>query len=567
MSRKDLIVTLDIGAGSAKLGCFSPLRQGGLELMAYAVRDLDADPEHEDTRPADITTAVADMMAEAGVGPGPALLSVSGQSVFSRFVKLPPVEKEKIFQMVQYEAQQNVPFPINEVVWDYQLINAGSGEVDTMIAAIKSDLIEQITSAVAAAGLSPELVDVAPMAVYNAVRFNYANLPACTMVVDFGARATDLIFIEENRVFNRSIPVGGNTITQQLMREFELPFAEAEQLKREHAYVGFGGAFEEPANETENRIAKTVRAVMTKLHAEISRSINFYRTQQSGAQPELILLTGGCAVMRNADEFLREKFKVQVDYFDPFNAVTVAPTIEAERIGSQAQLLGAVVGVALRRALPCPIEINLLPPRYAEEKTFRRRQPVFLAAMASWVLLLAVWSAYYFQMGRLGRERLEMIQHNVAGLQAVEARLVEREAKIKELQGKVDRLLAVPAMRTRWLEILDDVRTRTPEGMWIARVQPALPTEGERSAAAGQVPVGPGGLAAAPKVVKAIELAGYAYMDKVSESGVIQFRDELRKSPFFLEKGTDITAQTMPGRNDFVHEFKINATLQEPIGP
>lgn len=566
MARKDLIVALDIGAGSIKLGCFLPLRQGGVELVTYSVRDLDADPEHEAARAANITAALTDMMAETGVASGPVLISVSGQWVFSRFVKMPPVEREKILQMVKYEAQQNVPFPINEVVWDYQLINAGSGEVDTMIAAIKADLVEEIIAAVLAAGLTPELVDVAPMALYNAVRYNYAELPPCTMVVDMGARATDLIFIEENRVFNRSIPVGGNTITQQLMREFELPFDEAEKLKQEHAYVGFGGAYEEPASETEGRISKTVRAVMTKVHAEIVRSINFYRTQQSGAHPELILLTGGCAVMPNADEFLREKFKTQVDFFDPFNSVTVSPAIEAERVGRQAQLLGAVVGVALRRVLPCPIEINLLPPRFLEEKVFRKRQPVFLAAMAAWVLVLAVWSAYYFQMTNLGQKRLDLISAHVSTLQAVEGRLREREVKIKEFQDKVDALLSIPAHRTRWLQMLEDLRSRTPEGMWITQIRPAAPAEtADPALPAGVVVPGTTPAAAAAKPITAIEIAGFAYTDKVPE--IIPFRDALRASSFFAEKGTDIVVLTMPGPNDFVHDFKINATLEEPIGP
>ncbi|MDZ4199087.1 MAG: pilus assembly protein PilM, partial [Kiritimatiellia bacterium] len=274
MARNERVVTLDIGAGSVKLACYTVPRSGGIELISYGVKRLETEASDSEHRHEDITQAVSELAQEQGVVGERVLISVPGQAVFSRFVRLPPVSRDKVLQIVQYEAQQNVPFPINEVVWDYQLIGEGTTEMDVMIAAIKTEIVEGLTDAVSAAGLQPELVDVAPMAIYNAVRYNYEELPPCTLVIDIGARSTDLIFIEANRVFNRSIPVGGNTITQQIMKNFELSFADAEQLKRQHAFVAFGGAYEAPPSEVADKVSKTVRSIMTRLHTEVARSIN-----------------------------------------------------------------------------------------------------------------------------------------------------------------------------------------------------------------------------------------------------------------------------------------------------
>ncbi|MDR0994559.1 MAG: pilus assembly protein PilM, partial [Verrucomicrobiota bacterium] len=208
---KQPILTLDIGSHTLKLAEFAEVR-GGLEMTRYAVSDLGMDPQGDTDRSQYIITTIHDLLRESGCKPGPVLMSISGHMVFSRFVKLPPVEPEKVYQIIQYEAQQNVPFPMNEVVWDYQLISGNNGDVDVMLAAIKTDIIESLCDCVRFAGLTPDLVDMAPMALYNAVRYNYDNLPPCTLVVDIGARSTDLIFIEAGRVFSRNVPVAGNQI-------------------------------------------------------------------------------------------------------------------------------------------------------------------------------------------------------------------------------------------------------------------------------------------------------------------------------------------------------------------
>jgi len=551
---KKPILTLDIGSHTLKLAEFMDVK-GGLEMTRYAVGDLGVDPQSDADRSQYIITTIHDLIRESGCKPGPVQVAISGHAVFSRFVKLPPVEPEKVYQIIQYEAQQNVPFPMNEVVWDYQLISGNDGDVDVMLAAIKSDIIDSISDCVQFTGLTPNRVDVAPMALYNAVRYNYDNLPPCTLVVDIGARSTDLIFIEAGRVFSRSVPVAGNQITQLIMSEFEISFDDAEAMKKAHAYVAFGGAYEGPQSETVDKVSKSVRSMMTRLHQELNRSINFYRSQQGGQQPSLLLLTGGSSVIPYTDTFLREKLNVETDYFNPFNNVAVSEQIPAEQIGAHACEMGPLVGLALREMHTCPIEINLLPPKAEEEKKFKRKQPVFAMGAVAVLLTLLAWFLFYARMTDVTEGILGRIDTRVRELAGVQTQLIERETAVASVQNKIDRLTALEVHRSTWRSLLGDISAALPEGMWITRVKPVAILPGETPSTEAP-PTG--------TLVAGIEIEGMGYLDRIGSSEKIgEFRDLLRASPSFSNQ-TEISWQppVRPGASTL--EFKILARLEAP---
>ncbi len=561
MFKTDRILALDIGASGLKMAEFVSMKSGGIELVNFGVGTFEMDPQSDTDRSAYIVTTIREVMQDRGIKPGRVLMSVSGQAVFSRFVKLPPVDKEKIFQIILYEAQQNVPFPIEEVVWDYQLIGGVAGEIDVMLAAIKAEIIEKLTDSVEATGLVPDLVDVAPMALYNAVRYNYTNLPECTLVIDMGARSTDLIFIEKGRVFSRSIPVAGNAITQQVMQEFNMSFTDAEELKKAHAFVAFGGAYEGPQSEVVDKVSKSVRNIMTRMHAEITRSISFYRSQQAGQQPSLILLTGGTSAIAYTDTFLKEKLKVDVDYLNPFQNVAVSEDIEAEDIAKNAGVLGQVVGLALRRALTCPIEINLIPPKVLADQAFRKKQPMFVLAAVGILLILIVWCGYFIKMSGLAQERLVKVQVKVTELQAVESRLAQAEGQVADVRGKIGKMMNVGIKRTQWLQVLDQINGCLLDGMWLTSIKPVV----ERKLNPDGSPVAEGSPQAAERTaVKTLEVAGAGYNDKVKDQNISEFRDKLRASSLF-GPGTEITWLPSMAEDDVMLQFKIRVELKTPM--
>src|SRR5689334_8430457 len=185
MAAPTRIFSLNLGSQTIGLGEFRTLPQGGLVLHDYRLRDVLTDQAAESLRYTQVGLVVREMLDEMKIGAGPVNYAVPGQSVFARFVKLPAIEEEKVDQLIAFEAQQNVPFPIDEVVWDYQLVGAGADEqVQVVLVAIKSDLLDEINVAVEGSRLRTAIVDVAPMALYNAFRYSYSDLTGCSLLVD-----------------------------------------------------------------------------------------------------------------------------------------------------------------------------------------------------------------------------------------------------------------------------------------------------------------------------------------------------------------------------------------------
>ena len=171
--KRNRVLAMDIGASDLKLAEFQ-FRKNGIELLKLAVRSFRREPGSDADIGPEIVLAIKNVLQDQQIRPAPVVLSITGQSAFLRLVKLPPVKRNRIYQTIQYEALQNVPFPIDEVVWDYQLMSGGEQEyLNVMLVAVKTDIVQNITDCIEATELDLEIVDVAPMALYNAVRYNY----------------------------------------------------------------------------------------------------------------------------------------------------------------------------------------------------------------------------------------------------------------------------------------------------------------------------------------------------------------------------------------------------------
>src|SRR5216110_3159999 len=341
MARSTRLISLNLGSQTIGLAEFRVEAHGGLALVDYRFREIPVDPTGERMGRAQMLIALGEMMNELQIKRGRVNYAVSGQSVFARFVKLPSVGEEKIEKIISFEAQQNVPFPIDEVVWDYQLVGGGGDEpIQVVLVAIKVDLLDEIINAVEETGLHASVVDAAPMALYNAFRYSYSDLSGCSLLVDIGARTTNLLFIEPRKIFSRSVPIGGGSITAAIAKEFGEPFAAAELRKKRDGFVSLGGVYAEPADSDVARVSKIARNTMTRLHTELMRSITYYRAQQQGSRPERIFLCGGSAGMPYMREFFHEKLKVPIEFFNPLRNVTAVRSAPASELARSAYLLG-----------------------------------------------------------------------------------------------------------------------------------------------------------------------------------------------------------------------------------
>jgi type IV pilus assembly protein PilM len=563
-----------------------------LRLTNFNYADLGIDPEHEENRKALIVSTIRNVLREKNIRTRRVVFSVSGQSVFTRFVKLPPVDESKVVQIIQYEAQQNVPFPIDEVIWDYQLVgNTQQGELEVVLLAIKSDIIEELNEGVESAELRTETVDVAPMALYNAVRYNEGDTEGCTMVVDIGARTTNLLFLEKNRVFSRSIPIAGNAITQSVAAEFNIPFLEADQLKRSKGFVALGGAYAEPGDEQQARVSKIIRNVMTRLHAEVARSINFYRSQQGGSAPSRMLLSGGTSILPYTDRFFQEKLQIPIEYFNPFRNVDIDPSISREELARCAHFFGEVVGLGLRKLTKCPLEVNLLPRSIRARILMEQKRPYLAGAAICALLIPLCWWAYTTKTASLQQQQREDVSRQVEALQSLDNSVKNEKSKLADLTSKADEITGLVKQRSFWPELLQDLNTRLEPNLYIVALTPQSGdiTPGPQSGAItpGPTPRGGGGSFRRPSIEEDIESPtltssatakqgpqgpidelqiegeGNHQSDSADLALVNGFAKNLGESPFLVTDGVEI--QRPPKTTGSTFAFQLRARLAKPI--
>jgi type IV pilus assembly protein PilM len=578
------LITLNIGSQTIGLAEFRVVH-GRLVLVNYRSRETPLDPatgQRRDAHAALHETAVAirEMMHEMHIHRAPVNYAVPAQSVFSRFVKLPALEAEKIDKIISFEAQQNVPFPIDQVVWDYQLVGGGMGEqIQVVIVAIKRDLLDEINDAVEETGLRTSIVGVASMGLYNAFCYNYTGLSGCSLLVDIGARTTNVLFIEPGRIFSRSLPIGGSAITAAIAREFGESFAEAEARRKRDGFVALGGAAE-PADPNVGRVSKIVRSTMTRLHAELMRSITHYRAQQQGNSPSRIFLCGGGAGIPNMCEFFHEKFELPIEFFNPLHNVSVSES--APVAANSAHLFGELVGLALRSVTVCPMSVNLLPANVVHRQDLEKRQPFFIAAAACILLALLGWSAYYTRAAHVAQQTAQATRQKNDSMHVTEGQLDKLKKQITALDTIATPLITAVNDRNFWPQILDELNARLPESdIWITELAATsggkllgAPEKRAAEIAPTPLPTAPPGLpakaaAAVGKSIDGILVRGlYLYNPKQQEI-VVDYLRNLANSPLFVVNPKTpervIKSNSVPNDTEWAFPYELQLPLRKPV--
>src|SRR5271155_1185764 len=452
-------LTVDFGAGSLKGAEFELIEAGGLSLKDFAIKPLGAEGTQESAREAAVLKALREAIAEKGFTAKNLNVCAPGFQVFSKFVKLPPVDAGKVTQIIQYEAQQNVPFPLAEVVWDYQIMGSSAGgELEVLLVAIKSDVVEGLFRVAAQAKLKLSLCDASPAALCNAFRYNYGDLEDCTMLLDIGAKTSNLLFFEKGKVFSRSINLGANTITQDFANEAKLKFDDAEKIKIAEGFVSLGGAYEEPENPNQAAISKIARQFMTKLHIQVNQTIQFYRGQQGGAAPQRLFLSGGASIMPYTAQFFAEKLNIPVEYFNPLRNIQIDPSVSLEDLARVAHSLGEVVGLGLRNLAHCPVEMNLMPDSTLRWQAFNEKKPYFMATVFSLALVAFAVGFLFDKLAQSKEAEIQDLEPKVAQIQAKSDAMKNAYSKLQAKQKEADQITSWMEHRYYWGDVLVQLR-------------------------------------------------------------------------------------------------------------
>lgn len=479
MADSKTIVALNLGSQNVAGAVFGKTSSGDLILKRQGFVEMSGDPTVDASRLPQLKIALGELADQIGIRKQTAWYSVSGHIAFTRFVKLPPVQGDKVDQIVEFEARQNVPFPIDEVIWDYEFVSPqDGGEVEVVLVAMKSDALAEINDQVAENGIETSGVDLAPMAAYNAFRYSYPDVEEASVVVDLGARSTNLIFAEGDRFFTRNILVGGATITGAIAKEFNLGFGDAEESKRTNGFVAQGGAVEEHPDPAIAALSKVIRNSMTRLHGEILRTINYYKTQQGGSPPTRIFVCGGGAALPGAVEFLEEKLRLPVEVFNPLRGVQLGRGVNADEAAADAPLMSELVGLALRSTGGCPSEVELVPPAVASARDAKRRAPALLTAVACLWAALGAGIVYFNKASSVAEAKAATVSAESSRLQGLSGKIQALDADLAKTRARSSELEGVVNDRSYWVRLLAELNSKFDTDLiWLTLIEPYV--EGE----------------------------------------------------------------------------------------
>jgi type IV pilus assembly protein PilM len=271
--------------------------------------------------------------------------SLSGHSVIIKRISIPAMAPEDLSEQIRWEAEQYIPFDINDVRLDYVVLEEGEpgGEnMGVLLVAVKRDKVNDYVSVISQAGKSPVLVDVDAFAVQNAYEANYEVDPTKVVaLVNIGASVANInVLVRGQTSFWRDISAGGNQFTEALQREFNLSFEQAERLKRGQPVERYQPSDARPVLDT----------VSDELASEIQKTFDFFGATASEGPVDEIVLSGGCSLTPNLQQILREKFGVPTEMMDPLRRIQYREgDFDREWLRSISPMLAVAVGLAIRR--------------------------------------------------------------------------------------------------------------------------------------------------------------------------------------------------------------------------
>lgn len=397
---------IDVGREAVK--AVKLVSQGGeveveaLEVLPYDVvltaPDVDADEA--------IQLKLDELARKHDLRKSKIIASVPGNTAFARFAKLPPVDPKTIPKIVRFEAEQQIPFPIDEVEWDYQVFqDADTPDVKVGIFAITKERVMQFLSNYRAVDLRIDALTLSPVAVFNAFAYDTANDADAneegTVYLDIGTLSTDVIIIEDGEIWLRTVPIGGNHFTEALVKQFKISFTKAEKLKREAATSKYA-----------KQIFQAMRSIFADMVQEIQRSIGFYQSMNRDSQLGKVVGLGSTFKLPGLQKFLKQQLQMDVVKPGAWARASIDGKRESELVG-QVHTLSTAYGLALQGLGVEKVSANILPAHVLQQRMWQAKQPWIAAAAACVALGSGLYGARYFA------DRAELTEARAAVAQIV----------------------------------------------------------------------------------------------------------------------------------------------------
>ncbi len=345
--RSKSLVGLDIGSSAVKAVELKPVGKG------YKVAAFGSEPVPPDSivdgaiiDAAAVVEAIRRVFDTRNIKTKEVAASLSGNAVIVKKIALPAMTEAELAESIYWEAEQYIPFDIQDVNLDYQILDrgdtGGKSTMDVLLVAAKKEKIADYTGVIGQAGRVAVVIDVDAFALQNAYEVNYGTEPGAVVVLlNAGASATNINFLEgDQSVFTRDISTGGNAYTEALQKELNLPFEQADQLKRGLSIDGVSFDDARPV----------LRAVTENLMLEVQKTFDFYKASAASDRITRMVVSGGASRAEGFTELLHERFQAPVELFDPFKKVGFDAGRFSVDSAEIAPTAAVAVGLALRRA-------------------------------------------------------------------------------------------------------------------------------------------------------------------------------------------------------------------------
>jgi type IV pilus assembly protein PilM len=438
---------IDIGNSALKALHLVRGEDGGLEVVGFDYveheRILSSEGIDDEIRQRLVQNTLREFVSRNETADIEVAISIAGQNSFARFIKLPPVEKKRIPEIVQFEAVQQIPFDINEVEWDWQIME--NQETEVGIFAIKNEIINGMMDHCTRENLKVACVQISPIALYNYAIADIQNIGGfdekATVILDMGAENTTLVVCSKMGFWQRSIRIGGNAFTEAIADTFHLSFGKAEKLKRTA-----------PMSKYMRQIFTAMKPVYTDLGSEIQRSLGFYSSSGAGREKGFarVIALGGGMKLQGMAKYLQQTLAIPVVKPDSFESLRLAGGVSAAKFHENVSDFGVVYGLGVQLLGEAKIKVNLLPRKVARAIAWRRKGKMFTVA-ACMLLFASILS--------LVKANIDKVQYNAHKTERMEIKNVieiaqkaandweKQKARQKVLEERIQKQEAVFAYR------------------------------------------------------------------------------------------------------------------------
>jgi type IV pilus assembly protein PilM len=473
MARSRNVWGIDIGkCGLKALRCSLSSQPGKLVAETFDVIEypmLLTQPEADPTEL--IRDALEEFLRRNDVAGDTLAVSVPGQSGLSKFIKLPPVEASKIPDIVTYEARQQIPFPLEQVVWSWQRLEGGIEEsgfvIDAEIAlfAMKRDQVTKAIEPFKESDLEIDLLQLSPVSLANVVMFDQLPKaseidpdapPASIVLASMGVDTTDLVITNGLKIWQRTMPIGGNNFTRALVQGMRMTFAKAENLKRNAARA-----------DDPKKVFQTLRPVFNEFASELQRSLNYFTGQDRTAKIGQVLLVGNAAKLRGLSDFLAKQLQLEVHRLREFkslegDSVLKAPVFRENQLG-----FATVFGLCLQGLGVAGIRTNLLPSDITRDRLIQAKKPWAVAAMLGLLVaallnffgIYIAWSSY---SENLFADAFTQVDSVVGKSSQIQSNLEQVQAERLEILDTQQRLARISDRRFQSLDLIRAIESMIP---------------------------------------------------------------------------------------------------------